>query len=389
MYNDSDLKSWVSINPSAGDISARFIDANRTILLVNHSSDFSEGINYTVTIDGSKAKDETGTAMGTSYSFSFDTNGATRDTSFPAASIVGLPDNTTTNPFPSFIGIASDESGVANIEYQIRSPAVTNWTTAEAVDGIFQSTMETFKITTSSPLPLGTHEVVVRTTDFAGNTSLTGFSIYSFTVAEEKPTISVKIDGASSLPGDPISSTPKIEITVSSYTSLESGRLTIDSLRKDLSFTKIDKTYYSTYEVSSALADGTHGLTIEAWDISGKISTFEIYPLYVQTSSVLTIQGMPLNYPNPYNPNAGLTTIGYVLSKPANISLRIFDIAGNLVAKKDFAANEEGGKAGYNQVSWDGKTEGGAIVGNGIYIYVLIADGEVIPNGKGKITVFK
>ena len=78
-----------------------------------------------------------------------------------------------------------------------------------------------------------------------------------------------------------------------------------------------------------------------------------------------------------------------MLSIPSNVTLSIFDLSGSLIAKKSYSANQPGGRAGYNEVSWDGKSDGGTWVGNGIYIYLIIVDGKVAQNGKGKIAVFK
>lgn len=206
--------------------------------------------------------------------------------------------------------------------------------------------------------------------------------------------VSIKIDGIKPYPGDPISATPIIEITVTASNAVQSVRIALDSSPINLDFVPVNNKYYATHEVETAdaLTDGIHGITIEAFDISGEATTFEVYPLYVQSAADVTIQGIPLNYPNPFNPfdpGTQSTTIGYTLSKPANINLNIFDLAGNLIAKKNYTANQAGGRAGYNEVTWDGKSDSGNYVGNGIYIYLIIANGKVVQNGKGKMTVFK
>ena len=46
----------------------------------------------------------------------------------------------------------------------------------------------------------------------------------------------------------------------------------------------------------------------------------------------------------------------------------------------------EGGKAGYNEVVFDARSQlSGAILGNGIYVYKLVAGNKVI--GTGYITI--
>ena len=390
--SSDDLDDWVTISPSAGAVTASFADSNRTILTVSHDENLTIDTTYEVTVLSSKAKDEGSTYMSADYTFTFDTYGftseeSTTDEDPPIATISPLPDNVTTDPLPSFIGTATDESGIVNIEYRIDSG---DWISAEAIDGAFTSTIEVFRIDITTALSTGIHEIGIRATDGAGNTTTSGFGVYSFTMAEDKPTISsFKIDGSQPISGDPISSTPKIEIIVTSENSLESGRISIDTSTTSLTFSKVDTNYYSTHEVSTALSDGTITITVEAFDTLGNGTTYEVSPLYVQSSSDMTIQGIPLNYPNPFDPGSQSTTIGYTLSKEGNITINFFDLAGNVITKKTYVAGSDGAKAGYNEITWDGTSDSGNYVGTGIYIYLIIADGRVVQNGKGKITVFK
>ncbi|MDP2990129.1 MAG: FlgD immunoglobulin-like domain containing protein, partial [Kiritimatiellota bacterium] len=212
---------------------------------------------------------------------------------------------------------------------------------------------------------------------------------YSFSVTSNAPIITSLIDGVNALPGDPISVTPRFEISVTSANTLTLGRLTLDSVAHTLSFAVSGTSYLATYEVASALVNGAHYLTIEAFDASGNAATTEVGPYYVQTASELIAQGAPLNYPNPFSPGTQNTTISYILSKPANLTLSIYDLSGTLITRKNLTADSAGGRAGYNEVTWDGKADNGSYIGNGIYLYVLIADGKVLPNGKGKITAFR
>ena len=69
---------------------------------------------------------------------------------------------------------------------------------------------------------------------------------------------------------------------------------------------------------------------------------------------------LSLNYPNPFNPS---TTIRYDLPKAANVSLRIYNTLGQVVATLVDGRKE----AGYYQVTWN------ANVPSGIYFYRLQA----------------
>jgi len=70
------------------------------------------------------------------------------------------------------------------------------------------------------------------------------------------------------------------------------------------------------------------------------------------------------NYPNPFNPS---TRIAFALERPDVVEVAVFDLAGRLVAT--LQRGELG--AGEHQVTWDGRTDGGASVPSGQYRYRL------------------
>ena len=72
------------------------------------------------------------------------------------------------------------------------------------------------------------------------------------------------------------------------------------------------------------------------------------------------------NYPNPFNPS---TTIRYALPKAVQVKVIIYDILGREVRTlvDDFK------QAGYQQIVWDGRSNAGAAVASGIYLYRLEA----------------
>ena len=75
------------------------------------------------------------------------------------------------------------------------------------------------------------------------------------------------------------------------------------------------------------------------------------------------------NSPNPFNPS---TTISYTVpeGKPVPVSLRIFDLRGNLIQTLVNATRA----AGTYKVFWDGTDESGRQVASGIYFYRLRAE---------------
>jgi hypothetical protein len=68
------------------------------------------------------------------------------------------------------------------------------------------------------------------------------------------------------------------------------------------------------------------------------------------------------NYPNPFN---AATTIRYVLPKGGNVTLEVFNLAGQRV--KILA--EESRAAGEHTVAWNGKDEKGRALPSGVYFY--------------------
>lgn len=70
------------------------------------------------------------------------------------------------------------------------------------------------------------------------------------------------------------------------------------------------------------------------------------------------------NYPNPFNPS---TSIEFYLPKSATVSLKIYNIAGQLVK----TLLEGNIMAGDHSVNWDGTNNKGAKTASGVYLYKL------------------
>ncbi len=82
-------------------------------------------------------------------------------------------------------------------------------------------------------------------------------------------------------------------------------------------------------------------------------------------------------YPNPFNPRAGDLRVRLDLAAPADVTVRLYDVAMNLVRTLD----APGRPAGPNEVSWDGQSDGGLRVANGAYIYTVDA-GDTRSSGR-------
>lgn len=99
------------------------------------------------------------------------------------------------------------------------------------------------------------------------------------------------------------------------------------------------------------------------------------------------IVGRALNYPNPCRLGAEGTTIGYELSKDADIDLRIYDPFGREIYREQFFAGQPGGRGGsssaqYNRVSVTSAKLMTSNVPAGIYYFVVISGDSLLAKGK-------
>ncbi len=75
------------------------------------------------------------------------------------------------------------------------------------------------------------------------------------------------------------------------------------------------------------------------------------------------------NYPNPFNPS---TSIAFELPARSSAVVEIFDVNGALIRK----LVDETMDAGRHTVEWNGRDDGGHVVGSGVYFYRLTAAGR-------------
>jgi hypothetical protein len=73
------------------------------------------------------------------------------------------------------------------------------------------------------------------------------------------------------------------------------------------------------------------------------------------------------NYPNPFNPT---TTIRYSIAERGHVSLRVYNVAGQLVKT---LVDEVRSPAAIEPYTWDGRNDAGQPVSSGVYFYRLIA----------------
>jgi hypothetical protein len=87
---------------------------------------------------------------------------------------------------------------------------------------------------------------------------------------------------------------------------------------------------------------------------------------YEVTPLVPTAYSLSQNHPNPFNLS---TEIAFELPEASVVSLRIYNIQGQLVR----SLVSEPRSAGYHSVAWDGRTDAGNVVSSGMYLYRLVS----------------
>jgi subtilisin family serine protease len=107
------------------------------------------------------------------------------------------------------------------------------------------------------------------------------------------------------------------------------------------------------------------------------------------------LSGKPKCGPSPFDPAKGQFLFYYELLSASGVDIYVYDIIGTLVWQKKLAYDAgtlgRGGSAGINRVYWDGENNFGESLGNGAYIYMIIAkdggDRKII--GRGKFAVVR
>jgi hypothetical protein len=139
----------------------------------------------------------------------------------------------------------------------------------------------------------------------------------------------------------------------------------------DLVF-KVDGEFEASFETFTTERPG-HELTfIYNQDVDGKPTVTAIQPGFevdvTFKGSVLPEEyALSQNFPNPFNPSTSFTLS---LPEASDYSIRIFNVAGQLV--RSFDGHLE---AGNHTITWEGNNNQGAKVASGVYFYRAEANG--------------
>jgi len=114
---------------------------------------------------------------------------------------------------------------------------------------------------------------------------------------------------------------------------------------------------------------------LEDIDIAGNRNKSKIIEVVVQhDGAVLTIPGefrLLQNYPNPFNAE---TWIPYELAHQAEVTIRIYNIKGELTRVINLGAKNAGFYSTKNKAAyWNGRIQTGELASSGIYFYQIKA----------------
>lgn len=144
------------------------------------------------------------------------------------------------------------------------------------------------------------------------------------------------------------------------------------------------------YAMTEALSSGAHNFVVSAQS-SGATGAPGITTMSATVEVMagpVRLIGTPVTFPSPFNITKDkIVTIQYTLSKDAAIEIVLTDISGQRIKNFAFASGAEGGTAGLNKVTWDGKTDLGPLSGNGIYLGIIVAKDEGRKLGSVKVSI--
>lgn len=111
----------------------------------------------------------------------------------------------------------------------------------------------------------------------------------------------------------------------------------------------------------------------------------------VSAAGPAEIIGIANNDPNPFDPSRGPTTIKYKLSTATQIALYLLNQKGEIIWRKEFSPNENGGMAGDNTVLWDAVNSfSNEDVPTGVYLLLIYSkSGGARELGRVKVAVIR
>lgn len=211
--------------------------------------------------------------------------------------------------------------------------------------------------------------------------------IYAICLSDDKvpPKISLNvIDRQLEIDGTFCSENPIISITISDENGVQTADLYLDGTPvspDDYDFSRMERrTEEATLTWEPNLKEGKHMVRVVAYDTSLNSSEAT---LKLTVGGEMKIKAIA-NHPNPFSEK---TWIAYLLTQGGDeVEIKIFSTSGRLLRRLKYLP----ARAGYNEVSWDGRDEDGNPVSNGVYFYkVIVRSGDKTVSKTGKMVIWR
>ncbi len=228
---------------------------------------------------------------------------------------------------------------------------------------------------------------------------IVGGTATTFANDTQGPTIRIFFDSRSFRSGDVVGDNPQLIVDLADSSGINSAGSSIghrleawlDGNSKSVDLTEFYRGAKDNYQAGSieypytGLAPGRHTIQIRAWDVYNNSSTEQV-DFIVASSTALTLENV-YNIPNPVHSTTTFTFQHNQLSG-VDVDIKIYTVSGRLIQ----SISSEGYSNRFVQIPWDCRDRDGAKIGNGTYLYKIIAktvDGKYASEALGKLSIVR
>jgi flagellar motor protein MotB len=238
-------------------------------------------------------------------------------------------------------------------------------------------------------LPDGTYLWTVNAVDIAGNSSK--IAPLKFVIGATKPTISVKSSlDVFSPNSDGIKDSVKFNVTVKAFNKIKDWSMKIVSTKSEVKHTFSGNgappaviTWYGEKDDKKPLMDGNYGYILEITDEAGNLVSSTRKPIIIDTAKPQITVDAGLNIFSP-NGDSFKDNVSFLFKYKDDSSAAEWVLS--IENEKRRTLKKFSGKGALPvSVIWDGKDDGGDVLRDGSYNYVLSAE-DIVGN---RVSTFK
>jgi hypothetical protein len=228
---------------------------------------------------------------------------------------------------------------------------------------------------------------------------IVGGTATTFANDTQGPTIRIFLDSRTFRTGDVVDDNPQLIVDLADSSGINSAGSSIghrleawlDGNSKSVDLTEFYRGAKDNYQVGSieyqytGLAPGRHTIRLRAWDVYNNSSTEQV-DFIVASSTALTLENV-YNIPNPVRSTTTFTFQHNQLSG-VDVEIKIYTVSGRLIQ----SISNESYSNRFVQIPWDCRDRDGAKIGNGTYLYKIIAktvDGKYASEALGKLSIVR